>query len=267
VLIEGDHLVFTRQLNSKGNSALHEAALEGVTDVNILSKLIANDLLVLKNLSGDTALLLAVDKSNTHLIPNLLNMPSLLHVRDSEDRTPFHRCRDPEVLGLLLDGLNRSRHRSSLTHVERNSHEASSLVDVNSRDIYGKTALYMACAQGNLKMMREFINAGADVNIADKTERCPILAFSTCIPSASKDRMILRLRVKGADPDREDIDGNTARKELQRLSSTKTVNKLLSLDPAVELERLETRSRAERRESNATSSTTRSNISFAGLFS
>ncbi|KAF4333086.1 e3 ubiquitin ligase HACE1 [Fusarium beomiforme] len=270
VLIEGDQLVYKDRLNSKGNSALHEAAQDKTIDVKILPKLMKNDLLAVKNASGDTSLLLAVDRANTTLISSLLTIPSLLHIRDREGRTPLHRCHDHKSLDLLLDALNGSRHRSSLTHVDPNSHDASSLIDIHSQDAYGKTALFISCAQGNLRMMRKLLDAGAHVNTADNTGVCPILACSSCtgISLARREEMILRLRANGADPDQQDIDGYTARKELRRLySSSKAVNKFLSLDPVVELERLEKKSRAERRGSNATASTTRSMFSLGRVFS
>jgi hypothetical protein len=270
VLIEGDQLLFAHRLNAKRNSALHEAALDTKIDVKILPKLIINDLLAVRNASEDTALLLAIDRSNTAVITTLLTIPSLLHVRDKEGRTPLHRCHDHKTLSLLLDALNLSTHRSSLTHVEPNSHDASSLIDINSQDACGRTALFMACHQGNWKMLKKLIEAGADVRMSDKTGVCPLLACSASpsISFAKREEMILRLRSRDVDPDQEDIDGNTARKELGRLySSSKKANRFLSLDPTVELERMEKKSRAERRESNATASTTRSVFSLGRIFS
>ncbi|KAF5643156.1 e3 ubiquitin ligase HACE1 [Fusarium sp. NRRL 52700] len=239
VRIERDELVFTDPKNGKGRSALHEAALDTKVKESIIPLLLKDDLLALRNSSGDTALLLAVGKSNTAVVKNLLKTPSLVHVRDRDGRTPFHRCCDHKTLSLLLEALSSSMHQSSLTHAEPDSHDASSLIDINSQDAYGKTALFIACAQGNLRTMRKLLDAGAQVTTADKTGVCPILACSssTGISLTSRERMMLHLRAKGADPDQQDIDGNTARKELRRLySSSKAVNKFLSLDPAVELE-------------------------------
>ncbi|SCO88727.1 uncharacterized protein FRV6_12854 [Fusarium oxysporum] len=267
---EGDQLAFTAQYNEKGNSVLHEAALDIKVKDSIIPLLLKDDLLTLKNASGDTALLLAIGKSNTAVVKTLLKTPSLVHVRDREGRTPLHRCCDHKTLSLLLEALNGSMHRSSLTRADPDSHDASSLIDINSADAYGKTALFMACAQGNLRMMRKLLDAGAHVNAADKTGVCPILACSasTGISLARREEMILRLHAKGADPDQQDIDGNTARKELRRLfSSSKAVNKFLSLNPATELERLEKKARAERRGSDATASTTRSMLSLGRVFS
>ncbi|ENH67114.1 hypothetical protein FOC1_g10002746 [Fusarium oxysporum f. sp. cubense race 1] len=253
---EGDQLAFTAQYNEKGNSVLHEAALDIKVKDPIIPLLLKDDLLTLKNASGDTALLLAIGKSNTAVVKNLLKTPSLVHVRDREGRTPLHRCCDHKTLSLLLEALNGSMHRSSLTRADPDSHDASSLIDINSADAYGKTALFMACAQGNLRMMRKLLDAGAHVNAADKTGVCPILvcSASTGISLARREEMILRLHAKGADPDQQDIDGNTARKELRRLFSSK-------------LERLEKKARAERRGSDATASTTRSMLSLGRVFS
>ncbi|KAG5766779.1 hypothetical protein H9Q72_005151 [Fusarium xylarioides] len=266
---EGDELVFTHLKNGRGRGALHEAALDTEVKESIVPLLLKDDLLALRNASGDTALLLAVGKSNTAVVKNLLKTPSLVHVRDREGRTPLHRCCDHKTLSLLLEALNGSMHRSSLTHADPDSHDASSLIDINSQDAYGKTALFIACAQGNFRTTRKLLDAGAHVNTADNRGVCPVLAFSSCtgIPLAMRERMILHLRAKGADPGQEDSDGNTARKELRRhYSSGKAVNRFLSLDPVVELERLEKKARTERRGSTATASTTRSMFSLGRVF-
>ncbi|KAG8671036.1 hypothetical protein FPOAC2_04349 [Fusarium poae] len=275
VSTEGDQLAFTHPRNCKGNSALHEAAREDErdTDVEILSKLTTDDLLSLKNTSGDTALLLAVDKSNTTVLRVLLNTPSLVYVRDEGGRTPLHRCRDHKTLRLILDGLNGSRHRPSITNADHGSHDAtSSVIDINSQDRYGKTALFMACSQGKARMARELIDAGADVNAADRRGQCPLLACLSHngISWALREQIILRLRSKGADLDQPDHDGNTARKELQRKkfhSSTKAVTRFLSLDPTVELEKLENQSRERKRDSDTTASTRKNRFSLRAVFS
>ncbi|KAH7201540.1 hypothetical protein DER44DRAFT_870365 [Fusarium oxysporum] len=251
---EGDQLAFTAQYNEKGNS---------VKD-SIIPLLLKDDLLTLKNASGDTALLLAIGKSNTAVVRNLFKTPSLVHVRvhvrDREGRTPFHGCCDHKTLSLLLEALNGSMHRSSLTRADPDSHDASSLIDINSADAYGKAALFMACAQGSLRMMRKLLDAGAHVNAQTRRE--------TGISLARREEMILRLHAKGEDPDQQYIDGNTARKELRRLfSSSKAVNKFLSLNPATELERLEKKAREERKGSDAVASTTRSMLSLGRVFS
>ncbi|KAF5538018.1 e3 ubiquitin ligase HACE1 [Fusarium phyllophilum] len=269
VWMEGDQLVFKDRLNLKGNSALHEAAQDIAIDAKMLPKLMKDDLLAVKNASGDTALLLAVDKDNVVAISSLLNIPALLHIRDREGRTPLHRCHDHKTLRLLLDALEGSRRRSSLTHVDPNSHDASSLIDIDTQDACGRTALFMACDQGNWRVAKMLLDAGADVNISDKTGACPLLACSASlnISSAKRDEMILRLRDKGAEPGQKDKYGNTARTKLVRLyQSSKRVDRLLSIDPGAELDRLE-KSKAERRGSGATASTARSTISLGTRFS
>ncbi|KAG9499275.1 hypothetical protein J7337_010094 [Fusarium musae] len=138
---EGDELVFTKEKNGRGRSALHEAALDTKVKESIIPLLLKDDLLALRNASGDTALLLAVGKSNTAVARHLLKTPSLVHVRDREGRTPLHRCCDHKTLSLLLEALSGSMHRSSLTHADPDSYDASSLIDINSQDAYGKTAL------------------------------------------------------------------------------------------------------------------------------
>jgi ankyrin repeat protein len=260
--IEGDQLVFKDRLNRKGNSALHEAAQDTAKDTAIdakmLPKLMKDDLLALKNASGDTALLLAVDKDNEVVISGLLEIPALLHIRDREGRTPLHRCHGQKTLRRLLDALEGSRRRPSLTHVDPDSHDASSLIDINTQDACGRTALFMACEYGNWRVAKMLLDAGADANISDKTGACPLLACSSSlnISSAKRDEIILRLRAKGAEPGQEDKYGNTARTKLIRLyASRKRVDRLLSIDPGEELDRLEKKSKAERSVSSASSAT------------
>ncbi|KAI1019297.1 hypothetical protein LB503_009209 [Fusarium chuoi] len=270
VFIKGDQLVFRKPLNSKGNSALHEAAQDRTIDANMLPKLMKDDLLAVKNVSGDTALLLAVDKANEVAISKLLTIPALLHIRDREGRTPLHRCHDHETLGLLLDALEGSKRRSSLTHVDPSSHDASSLIDINTQDACGRTALFMACEQGNWRLVKKLLDTGADANISDKKGACPLLACSASLnmSSAKRDEMILRLRAKGAEPDQKDMHGNSARTKLGRLyPSNKRVDKLLSVDPAQELDKMEEKSEAKRRGSGANASTARSRFLLGPILS
>jgi hypothetical protein len=270
VRAEGDQLLFAHQQNAKGNTVLHEAALDTRVEVKTVSKLMINDLLALSNASGDTALLLAIGKTNTAVITSLLKTPSLLHARDREGRTPLHRCHDQKTLSLVLEAMNGSRHRSSLTHVDRNSHDASSLIDINSKDACGRTALFTACRHGNLKMIKKLLEASADVHIPDKTGVCPILACSAS-PNITRlikrKEMILLLLTRNANPDEEDFDGNTARKELGRhFPSSKKVNQFLAQDPAVALEEIKRLSRDQKRWSSSVLSTTRSILSSLWCF-
>ncbi len=43
--------------------------------------------------------------------------------------------------------------------------------DVNSRNIFGQTALHLACAQGNIKLTQILLNANAGVDIVDRDGR------------------------------------------------------------------------------------------------
>jgi ankyrin repeat protein len=48
--------------------------------------------------------------------------------------------------------------------------------DVNTADKYGCTPLFMAVLNGDLEMLRELLNHGADMNIAEKEGFTPLYA-------------------------------------------------------------------------------------------
>ncbi|KAF4448161.1 hypothetical protein F53441_8396 [Fusarium austroafricanum] len=262
---KGDQLVFHSQKNDKGRTALHEAALEKGLDNSILPKLMIDDLLTLTDDSGDTALLLAIAKSNISVIKSLLQTPTLLQVRDHNGWTPLHRCNDSQTLSLILNAMKQSPHRSSMSQVGLDTHSPAALVGIDTKDPCGRTALLMACQQGDLKMMKKLLDAGADTRESDNKGVCPILACASStldISSTKRKEMILRLLARNADPDQPDNDGNTARTELPgTFHSAKKADQLLAQDPSKALEEIERLSRADRRDSGSTSTTTRSSLS------
>ena len=52
---------------------------------------------------------------------------------------------------------------------------ARKLVEVDSRDSYGRTALHYACSSGNIDIARELLAAGAQVNARNNAGETPLL--------------------------------------------------------------------------------------------
>ncbi|KAF4960245.1 hypothetical protein FSARC_10533 [Fusarium sarcochroum] len=268
VQIEGDQLVFIDQKNERGNTALHEAALDTKVDSMIMPNLMIDNMHVIENASGDTALLLAIDTSNEAVVGSLLRNPLLVHVRDREGGTPLHRCRNHRILGLVLEAINKPRHRPSLIHGGPNSVDASFLININSTDGCGRTALFVMCEKGHLKMMKQLLEAGADVRKPDILKRSPMLAcLSSNAERGKREEMVLRLLEKNADPDEQDVHGNTARSALRRtFSSKKKIKQFLEQDPKAAFLAMEKGSTPGRRESGSTASTAVSVFPNLGLF-
>ncbi|KAJ4266150.1 hypothetical protein NW762_004130 [Fusarium torreyae] len=178
----------------------------------------------------------AIDKSNEAVVKGLLQTPSLIHVRDWEQGLPLHRCRDHKILGLTLDAIEQKRLRPSSTYGP-----GAFLINIDSTDVYGRTALLTMCEQCHLEMMKQLLKAGAGVNKSDKIGKSPILV---CLLSnaerAKKEEMVLRLLEKHADPDQQDIHCNTAGSQLRRgFSSEVTAERFFEQDPTAALLEME----------------------------
>ena len=88
-------------------------------------------------------------------------------------------------------------------------------VDINSTDFVGRTPLFYAVRTGNLKDAELLINAGADLNIADRYEHTPahVAAIKTgAYGKKASDgyfAILELLKEKGADMTLEDYRGRT----------------------------------------------------------
>ncbi|KAK7416881.1 hypothetical protein QQX98_004939 [Neonectria punicea] len=183
-----EQLCFDPLTNAKGNTPLHEAALDPKLDQDIPSRLMLPELYNIRNNDGDTALLTAVENSNEKIVKMLLTVPYLVHVRDEKGQTPLHRCQSRTILELLLSATNR---RNSIAPAAD-----SDLVDVNSRDSYRMTALHWACKKGRVDLVETLIAYKADVNAVYIGGQTPLITacFSKAILKPQLEEIVYHLR-------------------------------------------------------------------------
>ncbi|KAH7162029.1 ankyrin repeat-containing domain protein, partial [Dactylonectria estremocensis] len=162
-------LSFDLWINDKGRTPLHEAAFDTKMDMEVLQCLMLPELLHLRDESGDTALLSAVDRANHKVVEVLLTVPNLVHVRGTEGskkQTPLHRLKDKNILNLLIEATK--RRVSILSDMEWEP------VDVDSLDSFHRTALHLACQQGRVDLVETLVAHNADVNAKSRAERTPL---------------------------------------------------------------------------------------------
>ncbi|KAK7429140.1 hypothetical protein QQZ08_004355 [Neonectria magnoliae] len=85
-----EQLCFNPLTNAKGNTPLHEAALDRKLDLDIPSRLMLPELYNIRDNHGDTALLAAVENSNEKMVKMLLTVPSLVHMPEQDDSRINH---------------------------------------------------------------------------------------------------------------------------------------------------------------------------------
>ncbi|WKT41179.1 hypothetical protein QSH57_005985 [Fusarium oxysporum f. sp. vasinfectum] len=228
------------------STPLHDAAADSTVEMEIVHQLIPIVYHARPDANGDTPLLVAVQHSNNLALQALLRISGSVHVWDSKGGTPLHRCDNDETLRLLLEEIKKPVHQSCP------SEQGLQLVDIDSTDAYGETALHKACEKGNERMVGLLVAEGADVNLVSGSNETPLMI--TCVPSELKGkgrlgkerRRILEILVnRNADPKHKDDWGKPAvPKSLKvRGYSEAEIDKMLSLD----LTRRFTRRRVEER--------------------
>ncbi|KAF6522407.1 hypothetical protein HZS61_013935 [Fusarium oxysporum f. sp. conglutinans] len=228
------------------STPLHDAAADSTVEMEIVHQLIPIVYHARPDANGDTPLLVAVQHSNNLALQALLRISGSVHVWDSKGGTPLHRCDNDETLRLLLEEIKKPVHQSCPNE------QGLQLVDIDSTDAYGETALHKACEKGNERMVGLLVAEGADVNLVSGSNETPLMI--TCVPSELKGkgrlskerRRILEILVnRNADTKHKDDWGKPAvPKSLKaRGYSEAEIDKMLSLD----LTRRFTRRRVEER--------------------
>lgn len=139
--------------NSSGNTALHIAALRGVTDIV--------DLLMKEgldpgqpNLEGETPAYIASQEGHAEIITLLEKKdPELLRVKDEEGNTIITAA----VINMRADLLDR------LVEIMPDL--------INEQNNLGKTALIYASEYGEIDLVKSLLKAGADPSIKDKENK------------------------------------------------------------------------------------------------
>ncbi|KAF9767884.1 hypothetical protein IL306_014885 [Fusarium sp. DS 682] len=231
--------------NFVDSTPLHDAAADPNVELEIIHQLIPIVYHARPDANGDTPLLVAVQHSNNLALQALLRIAGSVHVWDSKGGTPLHRCDNHETLRLLLEEIKKPLHHSSP------SEQGVQLVNIDSTDGYGETALHKACEKGNERIVGLLAAEGADVNLVSGSNETPLMI--TCAPSelrgkgrlSKERRRIVEILVnRNADTQRKDDWGKPAvPKSLKaRGYSEAEIDKMLSPD----LTRRFTRRREER---------------------
>jgi len=108
-------------------------------------------------------------------------------------------------------------------------------VDVNARDEYGQTALFAAAVERRYNLALTLLGKGADPNLARDTGRTPLLAaikrgFDTNFYRREPDsrKLLGALLEKGADVNARDEDGVTPLEEAARIGDADTIRALVA---------------------------------------
>ncbi|KAF5562639.1 e3 ubiquitin ligase HACE1 [Fusarium napiforme] len=160
------------------STPLHDAAADMTVRIEIIHQLIPIVYHARPDANGDTPLLVAVQHSNNLALQALLRISGSVHVLDFKGGTPLHRCDNDETLRLLLEEIKKPVHHSCPN--EQGFH----LVNIDSIDGYGETALHKACEKGNVRMVGLLVAEGADVNLVSGSNETPLMI--TCERSELK---------------------------------------------------------------------------------
>ncbi|KAF4470088.1 pfs domain [Fusarium albosuccineum] len=168
-----EDLSFAQLTNERGNTPLHEAALDQKMDLSILEELmLLEDFYEVKDNNGDTPLLTAVSRSNIAVLTKLLELvPYLVHVRDKSRQTALHRCRDTEALKLVLSAIAQTEDSTG----ETPSGQGREKIDIDSKCSYEKTALHLFCERGQPEFVEILVRNGADVNAGSLGGKTPLM--------------------------------------------------------------------------------------------
>ncbi len=108
-------------------------------------------------------------------------------------------------------------------------------VDVNARDEYGQTALFAASVGRKYALALMLLDRGADPNLARDTGRTPLLAaikrgFDTNFYEREPEsqKLVNALLEKGADVNARDEDGVTPLEEAARIGDVETIKALVA---------------------------------------
>jgi ankyrin repeat protein len=161
-------------------------------------------------------------------------------IHHSKKETPLHVCDNEETLSLLLKEIRKPVHEPPNYATYQ---QDFSLVDIDSEDRYGETALHRDCKIGSARMVKLLVSEGAKVNGVSKSNRTPLMI--NCLVSelnggtrlSGKRRQVLETLINhNADTTHNDEGNNAVRKSLKKRGyKTVEIDEMLSPDPTQRL--------------------------------
>ncbi|KAH9502192.1 hypothetical protein Btru_070354 [Bulinus truncatus] len=171
--------------NDNGETALFKAAVYGRTN-NVKTLIKAGCDVNIKTLNRQTALLAALRKGFDKIAVKLLKAGAdftetstsglyVIHIAVKNDcLKSFNWLEDVGFSVDLKDKLGRTLlHYATCKEMAR--YLVESRVDINSRDIYGITPLYMAVRKKNKEIVKFILSRGANVNITTHLSNSPLI--------------------------------------------------------------------------------------------
>ena len=191
---------------------LHTAAEEDKRD--IIDYLISQNVkLNKKDMAGRTALMYAAAEGNLYSVKMLIEAGADKSITDLRGHQAIDYSEDEEVYD-VVDYLNGERnekrpdiHQATLDgKIEKVERMVKQGVDINTRDVYGRTALHLAAAKNHNIDMQVLIDLGANINAQDNQDRTPLMYAAADGKQGAAVLLVSRL----AEVNIQDVDGMTA---------------------------------------------------------
>lgn len=219
------------QKDKKGLTALLYAVTQfhGAVLENVKALIAAGANVEDANESGETPLLIAVQKNDLELVKLLLAAHASVNIKSKNGSTPLMAVRpdstrtNAEILSLLIaaggtvNEVNQDGETPLMVAASKpyNSTIVKTLVEkgarssINTRNKTGETALMYAAMHSDREVVKTLLAAGANVNDADITGRT-VLMHATEGYGSSKLEIIRLLIAAGANVNATDARGKTA---------------------------------------------------------
>ncbi|XP_069681555.1 uncharacterized protein [Periplaneta americana] len=182
-LVQNEALLNT--VNYFDDTPLHSAALRGLLSiVNYLSEHQA--IIDMRNKKGQTALYIAAREGHRDVVECLLKHGADINVIENYGYTPLHVATFKGHLSIVKDLLQYALsspadsnvytipHTPTYRHHFSVEHFSKSQTGINTCDIKGQTALYIAASEGHQDIVECLVTHSADINKADKDGYTPL---------------------------------------------------------------------------------------------
>ncbi|KAF9880291.1 hypothetical protein CkaCkLH20_02245 [Colletotrichum karsti] len=229
-------------MDSEGRTLLHVAVVDSDIEPSVLEQIIQNvGNLDIGDRNGDTPLLASVSTSKASAVQLLLHYGANIDARDLQGHGVLHKCQSGKMADLIYNHIESSARKSSVVSTtsaavrrsisSRSTNqvplEATSYLDVNSQDIYGKTALFEACEKGRSDLVSVLLKSfNAKTDVIGPKGCSPLVAAIQMKPNID---IVQQLVAYGA---KRDVDPDIIRSAGVLVADT--IKKILKDTPAVQ---------------------------------